>query len=249
MKRKNIIIIIGIIILIAALSILGVCIYKGNEEKVNISKETDALKFKKEYEALNGTIREGTEDKYNSVTISEDNPIKYIDTKEAISVLEKDQAILYVGAEWCPWCRNAVPVLFEVANTYKVDTIYYLNLDDEKSVYEVKDNKAVMTKEGTEDYYKLLDALDEELSLYTLTDENGKVLETNEKRIYMPFVVAIKDGKVVGTHTGTTELNKDQTKYDKLTDKQHAELVDTYGNLFKNVYGEIKNTCDETKCD
>ena len=76
MKRKNIIIIIGIIILIAALSILGVCIYKGNEEKVNISKETDALKFKKEYEALNGTIREGTEDKYNSVTISEDNPIK-----------------------------------------------------------------------------------------------------------------------------------------------------------------------------
>lgn len=62
----------------------------------------DAIKFKKEYESLNNTARESDDADYNNVTVSEDNPIKYLTVKEAIEILKSDKAILYFGAGWCP---------------------------------------------------------------------------------------------------------------------------------------------------
>jgi len=172
MKEKRLLL-VGVLAIIAfAGSCLG--IYK-LIDKEDTKKETisDAIKFKREYESLNGTVRQSDGEKYNSVTIPKDNPIKYIDCKEALDVLEKEQAIIYVGAEWCPWCRNAVPVLFEVAKDYNVDTIYYLNLDDEKSQYEIKNGKLTKTTNGSESYYKLLERLSDRLNDYTIKDDNG----------------------------------------------------------------------------
>ena len=204
-------------------------------------QNSDAIKFKNEYEALNDTVRESDGATYNSVSIPKDNPIKYINSKEAIKIIEKDDAIIYVGAEWCPWCRNAVTVLFEIADKYDVQTIYYLNLDDEKSSYEVKDGKLVNTVKGSKDYYKLLDKLSDILSYYVLTDNEGNKYDTKEKRIYMPHVIAVHDGKIVSDHVGTVTLNEDQDKYSAFTKDQHKELYNTYDEMFSLVYGEVKD--------
>ncbi len=240
-KNKKTIIIVGIILIIT----LGFIILFSNLDKL----EKDSLKFKKDYESLNNKVRESDGETYNSISIPKDNPIKYINTKEALDILESDKAIIYIGAEWCPWCRNAVPILFEVAKKYQVEAIYYLNLDKEKSNYEIKDGKLKEIQKGTKSYYQLLDKLADHLDDYVLTDDNGKKYDTKEKRIFMPFIVAIKDKKVVDKYIGTVTLETDQTKYDNLTKEQHTDLFNTYDAMFAKVYGN-KDVCTEgEKCD
>ncbi len=242
MKKKNIIIIIVLILLLVG---GGLAFWFLTNEAL---KNSDAYQFKEEYESLNNTVRDSDGASYNNVDIPIDNPIKYIDVKEALDVLNSKEAIIYVGANWCPWCRNAVPVLFDVCKDYKVDTVYYLNLDNDKSAFEIKDDDLVKTKDGSKEYYELLDKLDDVLEEYTLTSQDGKVYNTGEKRIYMPFVIGIKDGKVVSNHTGTVTLDENQSKYDKLTTSQYEELYNTYTNLLSSVYGS--NTCtNESLCD
>lgn len=235
MSKKKIVL-VGTLVILFIIIIFGV---------VLINKNDDALKFKKEYESLNDTIRENDGAKYNEVKISKNNPIKYISVKEALEILDKEEAIMYVGASWCPWCRNAVPVLFEVAELYKVDTIYYLELDDDKSMFEIKNNELVKTVNGTKEYYELLEKLSDRLEDYTLRDENGNTLNTNEKRIYMPYVIGVKSGRVVSDHTGTVTLNENQNSYSALTNEQKEELTKIYSALFESVYGETDGgTCD-----
>lgn len=245
MKDKKLIImsLSAILILIIACSAY---FFKKPEEKEPENYSKEALQFKEEYESLNDTIRESDGAKYNNVTIPKDNPIKYVNCKEALEVLKDETAILYVGANWCPWCRNAVPVLFDVAKERNIKTIYYLNLDNEKDEFKIENSKLVKTKEGTEDYYALLEFLKDDLKDYILTDSNGKKYDTKEKRIYMPFVIAAKNGKVEGTHNGTISLNEDQTKYSSLTKEQEQELKTKYNDLFSTIY--TSGTCDEG-CD
>lgn len=235
MNKKTILTITSIIVILLIVTLLALFLNQNNN--------SDALKFKKEYESLNNIKKENSDVKYNSISIDENNPIKYVDTKEALKVLDMDNVILYVGANWCPWCRNAVPVLFEVSKKYKVDTIYYLNLDDEKSSFEIKDGKLVKTVDGTESYYELLDRLSDRLRDYKLSDKDNNEYDTGEKRIYMPYVLGIKDGKVINDHIGTVDLNDNQTAYDKLTDEQNNELIDIYSNIFDDVFGINKDTC------
>lgn len=231
-----------IILIMIPLILLTGC----GKEELN---ETDALKFKREYEALNDTKRESDGANYNNVTIPEDNPIVYVDCEKALEVLDQEKAILYVGAEWCPWCRNAIPVLFEVAKEYNIDKIYYLNLDNEKSNYEIQDGKLVKINSGTDNYYKLLDRLSDNLRDYVLTDENKKKYDTGEKRIYMPYVIGIKNKTIVSDHVGTVSLEDNQTKYSNLTEKQHDELYKIYENMFKGVFGNSSQACGTDECN
>jgi len=241
MKKYQIVIMVVVFLIVSGCVVLFM---------VKENDDSDALKFKQEYEELNNTIRESDGQKYNNVSVAKKNPIKYINTTEALEVLDSKQAIIYVGAPWCPWCRNAVPVLFEVAAKYDVDTIYYLDLDEEKDTFEIKDGKLEKTVEGTNDYYKLLKKLDSYLNDYKITDEDGNVYDTKEKRIYMPYVIGIKNGKVISDHVGTVDLNEKQTKYDVLTKKQRQKLFDIYEEMFEHVYKSSNNTCDKgVVCD
>jgi len=257
-KNRNIVIVV--IAAVVAAILLGVGIFfivKNNQPDQSAEIEetaplTDAERFKQEYESLNDTVRESDGATYNNVEISEDNPIVYIDIKEALDLLKSDQAIIYVGANWCPHCRNSVPVLLDVAKQFELDKVYYLELDDTKSQYEWQDGQAVKTKDGTEEYYALLGVLADRLNDYTIKDEAGNAQPTGEKRIYMPYVLAVKDGQVVGDFVGDVsdeDLEEGQTKYDPLTDAQYTKLFDNYSNLFKAVYGETASDDCGDVCD
>lgn len=244
-KKKVIMIVVGILVVIT-LVVGGILLFTNKKEVEKPSP--DALKFKEEYESLNDTVREGTKNTYSAITIPEFNPIKYVSVKEVIDLLDSDDAVIYAGANWCPWCRGAITPLLDVVKDYNVKKLYYLNLDDDKSLWEVQNKKLVQTREGTDDYYELLDKLDEYLREYTLT-ENNKTYKTGEKRIYQPTIITVKDGEIISVDGTTIELDKDQTAYDKITDEQYKFYYEHFEKLVKEVYGNGCDTDKEEGCD
>lgn len=249
MKDKTLKTILMIAIFLVA--IVGVSVsLNDKKDKVSNSNSNsnsnireDGRKFKEEYEAYNNKERE--DDKGNffqELSISNDNPMKYATIEEILEILKKGTGVIYIGYPTCPWCRNAVPVLLEAAQKEDIDTIYYLNINEYKNTFAVEDGKVVKTKEEKEGYYDLLKALDKELSPYTITSD-GKTYEVGEKRIYVPFVIFVKDGEIVATHLGTVKLDKDQTKYDAMTEKQHDELLKVYTSAIEKI--QVQDYCDE----
>lgn len=208
-------------------------------------EKSDAIKFKEEYEKLNDTIRESDGALYNNVSIDEKNPIKYIGAKEAVEIIKNKTGVIYFGASWCPWCRNAIQVLFDVAKKRNIDVIYYVDMDKVRNIYEVREGELIKTQEEQEGYYDLLEALDSILGdeTYTLTSD-GQTYDTKEKRIYMPFLVGIKNGSIVENHVGTVNLNSEQTKYSTLTKEQYDELYQIYDALLSKTFV----SCAENKC-
>lgn len=215
----------------------------------NPVEKSDAQRFKESYESLNGTIRESDGATYQTIEISENNPIKYTSVAEALKVMENEDAIIFFGGNWCPWCRNAVPVLFEVAKEFGLKTIYYVELDDDKSMFEIQDGKLVKTKEGSEAYYKLLEKLGDRIAQYSLTDEDGKKYETGETRMSVPYVLGVKDGEIVAEKVGTVKLNEGQTKYDPLTSEQKKQVREDYRKLFEAALGKKADDCEEVCTD
>lgn len=219
-----------IIIMILAIFCLGGC----------KSKNTDALKFKNEYEDLNGkTSKSGKT--YLDVSIDDDNPIVYLTAKEASEKINSDTGVFYFGFPECPWCRNALPVLLNAAKNSELDKIYYVNMYDVRDTMEVDtEGNVVTTKKGATGYSELLDSLDSILDEYTLTDSNDNQVLTGEKRVYVPLVVFVVDGKIVSYHADTVSSQTDP--YVALDESQKEELYQIYNDGIHKVLGDV---CDE----
>lgn len=222
MKKKLII----IIVLVLALGTIFGVIYTKDKKL----KETDAYKFKQEYESLNGQKNDSGK-KYRTLNISKDNRIKYSTAKEIVSKIDHNESfVVYFGFAKCPWCRSMVENLLDLADEKSTD-IYYVDVLDIRDTLEVKNGKVEKTKEGSKYYMELLDRLDEVLSDYSLTDEDGKSYDTNEKRIYAPNVVAIVNGYPEKLTEGISEELKDP--YGKITDKMKKESKEQLQCIFK----------------
>lgn len=236
MKQQKILMIFTPIICV----ILAIISYFG----IKNSEFSDSLKFKKEYESLNGKASYG-ENKYKDLSISKINPIKYSNYDEIIDIINNGTGIIYLGFPECPWCRTAVPVLLDVAKDNEVNTIYYLNIKNERDSYIIEDGELTLAlnddgKEikGTKGYFRLLDALKDNLSDYIISYED-KTYEVGEKRIYAPSVIFVKDGKVLGIQVSTVEDQTDPFK--ELTEEQYEELYSIYEGYVNNIYS---STCD-----
>ncbi len=226
MKKNRIKLIIIIVLIIA---VLGVILYFGLKDKKGALNK-DSLKFKNEYEALNDT-KASNGKVYPKVELKDNNPFVYATAKEVVSTLENGTGLIYLGFPNCPWCRNAINVLQHV-NT---DKILYLNMTDERDAYEVKEGVLNKIKDGTDEYYEMLKALDSILSDYEVDG-----IKTGEKRIYVPLVIGVKEGQIVGYHADTVELPDGQTPYDLLTKKQQSDL--------KLIYDEINVKVNDDTC-
>lgn len=215
--------------IIISLMLISAFILTGCQNK----EKTDAVKFKEEYENLNNQVV--NDKKYLELTIDKKNPIKYKTAEEIVDIIKNKTGIIYLGYPECPWCRNAVPVLLEAAKQTGVNDIYYLNMYDIRDKKELKDGKVVTVEEGTEGYKKILEALGDKASVYKdLNDESIK-------RIYVPLVVFVENGKVVAIQESTVESQKDP--YVKLTEEQEKELLNIYKDNIHKVYNDM---CDES---
>ena len=161
---------------------------------------------------------------------------------ELLELLNGGTGIIYLGYETCPWCRNAVPVLLEAASEVGIEDIYYINMKNERDEIKVKEDGSLETvKEGTEGYKKLLSRLDAILDEYTLEDMHGNTVSANEKRIYVPLVVFVKDGEIVGYHIDTVESQTNP--FEKLNEEQTNELMDIYISYMHKVLNDV---CDSS---
>ena len=182
MNKKKIIGIALIIFIFLALcgTIVYVIVELKDEKDIIINKVevTDAIKFKNEYESLNG-ITTDDDITYRSVNIPEDNPIKYITANDLINKMNSNESfIVYFGFDTCPWCRTIIEDLINSAKEKNISLIYYVDIKNIRDKYELNENnEATRTVEGTDGYYGLLNKLGSVLDDYpplTYTESTWK---------------------------------------------------------------------------
>jgi len=237
LNKKNLII-GGCTLLLVVSIIIAIALFNANN--------TDAAKFKKEYESYNSKVAY-KDLKYQDLDIPKKNKVKYATLKEAVDIIKDGTGLIYFGYPNCPWCRGMLPALLDVVDCSCLENLYYVDMTGLRDTYEVnEDGNIVLKEKASDEYYELLKVLDGHLLDYTITDKNGIEHSAGEKRIYVPLVVGVKDGTVVGSHTDSVPLNDGQSAFDKLTDVQKETLKVIYENIIELVTADNDNyVCDE----
>ena len=238
-------------ILFTSLSLLGCSIKNNNKDDgkdVSMNYTFDSIKFKKSYESLNGKQSKNGSN-YRSINIDEDNPFVYITAEELIEKIDnKESFYVYFGSNKCPWCRSVIEQATKWAKEHDVSKVYYVEIWDEdgneilRDKYTLNsDNKLEKTIDGTEAYYQLLERFDSLLEDYTLKDKNGKTVNVNEKRIFAPNFVYVKDGQALVLVTGISD------KQENATSELTSEIVNDEATTFNGFFATYQ-TCLEELC-
>ena len=205
-KRGLVIFILGVILLVLFIWSTGA-----------FSKNSDATKFYSEY----GSVSD----------IKENNLYKYASKEQVLNILDHDTGVIYFGYSTCTWCKSMVSVLNDAAREAEVKEINYYDIKNDRDELVLNENNEIITeKQGTAFYRELLKELDDVLSPYLLKDSEGKEVDKEEKRIYVPLVVFVKEGEAVFAHQNTIESQDDPMK--KLTKKEEEELKAIYKKGF-----------------
>lgn len=237
--KKVLLSIVAVLIVIAAT--FGGLAFRSNEESQN-GKKSDGVRFKEEYEALNGSVNESNKMTYPTVEVSDENPIRYLSDDEAAERLKNGTGLFYFGFSSCPWCRTMIPILLKAAGNTNLGEVNYVDIKNIRDQLTLDDNdKVVVTDEGTNGYKEILKVLDSVLDPYYLKNKDGKNIDTKEKRLYAPTVVVVKEGKILDIHVDTVSTQK--TGYTPLTEKEQEELYNIYQKMILKL---LDSTCDES---
>lgn len=147
-----------------------------------------------------------------------DHVFRSITMQEGNELLESDKTfVLYYGFSTCPWCIELLPILNDVAkeNGYAV---HYVNVRPEGT-----DSSFDIRVDTNPDYVKLTEIVSD----YLPVNDEGV------KRLSVPFVFFVKDGKIVDTHIGT--LDTHDAKERKMTDEEKAELTQIIQDDFQKM--------------
>ena len=182
---------------------------------------TDALRFKEEYETWESDI---------AITIPEDNPFIYSDFEELVEKMNNGESfIVYCGSNWCPWCRDILPVFLECAKEHKINRVLYVDVNpgqvnEKRNAYQVDENgKVYRFNEGTKGYNDFIKLASDVLRDY----RNGNItLEgtewEGEKRVGAPNFIVVKDGKAVAMTSGISDMLK--SSHDEITPEIRADI-------------------------
>lgn len=225
---------VELVILIIIFLLSSYLIYNFVDSDTKNIVTNEEIKFKEEYEKLNGVYNENVNNYYMKVDILENNNVEYKSADEIIDILKGGTGVIYFGFPECPWCRNLVPVLVDTLSEYTVP-FYYFNAYDIRDSKHLDENGNIVTdKEGTKEYYEIVDILKDYLGEYSGLNDSSI------KRLYFPTLVFVKDGKILYVHTGT--LDSQKNPYIELTDNQKNELSNIISLNVTKVYDVV---CDE----
>lgn len=214
------------------------------QKVISNNSQTDGIKFKEEYEKLNGKKNDQGK-KYREITIDSKNKMVYKTTEEVLNLIDKKKSfVLYFGFDTCPWCRSVVPTLASISKELN-QKLYYIDVKDIRDTYELDDdNKPKLVKKGSKDYSKLLEKLEPVLEDYTLTDSDNNKIEVGEKRIYAPNIISVINGEAKELTTGISD--KQTEGYMKLTKEMEKETYNKIKKILKQVKDK-NSTCDLDK--
>lgn len=210
------------------------------QKVISNNSQTDGIKFKEEYEKLNGK-KNNQGKKYREITIDSKNKVVYKTTEEVLNLIGKKKSfVLYFGFDTCPWCRSVVPTIASISKELNQE-VYYIDVKDIRDTFELDDdNKPKLVKKGSKDYSKLLEKLEPVLEDYTLTDSDNNEIKVGEKRIYAPSIVSVIDGKAKELTTGISDKQTDG--YMKLTKEMEKDTYNKIKKVLKQV-SDKNNTC------
>lgn len=189
-------------------------------------KISDSLKFKKEYEALNGK-KDDSNVSYLPIEISKDNTVRYCDYDKAIEALENGTHLVYLGWPGCPWCRSMLPVLIEEVNKVQGVYIYYCNILSLREAFE----NDPQSSSGRQ--YKRFADLLEEYAGSKYEDGTAKLTASN--------VYFVREGEIIAVHNRTVESHLDP--YEPLMDYQKQQLAEQFGKLLEELTKDIPIGC------
>ena len=196
MKKRNIIIIIGIVLLVGVITLLLL-------PKKEVIKDSE--KFKEEY-----------------TEVTEDNVFVYRSIDEIMKILENGSGVVYLGFPECKWCQKYVKYLDEVSRKANLEKIYYFDILEDR-------------KNNTEEYLKIVSLLNE----YLQYDDEGN------KRIYVPTVVAVNNGEIVGFDDETAWDTKGfEEPADYWTVEEQLDLKLKLTEMFSKVDGSTCTECN-----
>ena len=151
------------------------------------------------------------------------NVFVYRSSEEIINILTNGTGVVYLGFPECPWCNDYVKYLNEVAKQNEIDKIYYLNILNDR-------------KDNTEEYVKIVNLIKD----YLQFDEEGN------KRIYVPAVIAINKGEIVGFDDETAW---DTKGYETPQEYWENEDLDGLKTKLKDMFIKTKGNICTTDCN
>lgn len=148
--------------------------------------------------------------------LNDDNVFVYASVDEIIDTLENGNGVVYLGFPECQWCQRYVVYLNDVAKENNVDKILYYNIREDRN-------------NNSDNYLKIVDLLKD----YLQDDEDGN------PRIYVPAIIFMNDGKIVGFDDETSLDTK------KCSDPDEYWVEDEINDLKErlNEYIEKANVC------
>ena len=152
--------------------------------------------------------------------VANNNVFVYRNIDEIINILEKGTGIVYLGFPECKWCQRYTKYLNEVAMDMGISKIYYYNIREDRKL-------------NTENYHKIVSILEN----YLQNDEEGN------KRIYVPSVIALKKGEIVGFDDETAWDTKGFETPDEYWNTD--EVNDLKEKLEKMIADTGSNICTE----
>lgn len=152
--------------------------------------------------------------------VANNNIFVYRNIDEIINILEKGTGIVYLGFPECKWCQRYTKYLNEVAMDMGISKIYYYNIREDRKL-------------NTENYHKIVSILEN----YLQNDEEGN------KRIYVPSVIALKKGEIVGFDDETAWDTKGFETPDEYWNRD--EVNDLKEKLEKIIADTGSNICTE----
>lgn len=139
------------------------------------------------YEYFDKEIKFKTNLSTTYTKLPKENVFKVININEAINLVKKGNGALFIGYKECIWCQQYVKVIDDIAKKNSLPKVYYLDIRKDR-------------KNNSKKYQELVNLLKDRLK----NDDLGN------KRIFVPFLVIAKDGKILETDDETSDLSKDK---------------------------------------
>lgn len=148
--------------------------------------------------------------------VPDDNVFVYSSVDEIIDILENGTGVVYLGFPECQWCDQYVVYLNEVAKENGISEIHYYNIREDRS-------------NNSENYQRIVALLED----YLEDDEEGN------PRIYVPAVIFMNNGEIVG-FDDETSLDTDgaTSPSEYWTDERVADLKTRLSD-----YADMANIC------
>lgn len=229
MKNKLVVVLSVVIIGVLLFSVLF--FLRNNEPEINYTE--DELKFKDEYEKLNGyELKENYVLK--TIDINIDNNVKYVNDEEIMDLLTKGNNVIYLGWSDCNWCRSIVPTLIETIKNNNIENLYYYDFKSLRNNYE---------NNSDEDKVKLYEDIVKIVGDKIESTFDEKSPRNGEKKILAPTVIFIKDGKLIGVHVKSVDSHINSV--DELNSSQKNELKSIYEGYINQLNA---NVCVDEGC-